>query len=158
VPEWEPDDVRSVREADALHSEIALKRREQILHAAIGIITEEGLQNLSLSKIEERAKMSRGQLTYYFPTKEDILLGVFDRVLVMMFEQAKASASPLSDPAAKPWDRLQHLLEAVHTKPPMFPAFPILQYTFLSQIGHREDFRLRLSRLYEGWRDGMGQD
>ena len=31
-------------------------------------------------------------------------------------------------------------------------GFHALQYTFLSQISHRADFRLRLSALYEEWR------
>ncbi len=56
-------------------------RREQIVEAAIAVITERGLQNFSLSEIEKKAGMSRGQLTYYFPAKEDILLAVFDRLL-----------------------------------------------------------------------------
>ena len=37
-------------------------------------------------------------------------------------------------------------------KPALNPEFGSLQYTFLSQIGHREDFRLRLAKLYEEWR------
>ncbi len=57
-------------------------RREQIVEAAVAIIAEQGIQNLSLSEIEKRAGMSRGQLTYYFPSKEDILLAVFDRPLL----------------------------------------------------------------------------
>jgi hypothetical protein len=32
------------------------------------------------------------------------------------------------------------------------PEFGSLHYTFLSQIGHREDFRQRLAKLYEEWR------
>jgi hypothetical protein len=37
-----------------------------------------------------------------------------------------------------------------------------LQYTFLSQLRHRPDFRQRLATLYEGWRtqlaDGLAAD
>src|SRR5438270_11535626 len=66
---------------------IASIRREQIVEAAVSIIAEQGLQNLSLSEIEKKAGMSRGQLTYYFPAKEDILLAVFDRLIRMMHER-----------------------------------------------------------------------
>ena len=62
------------------HGDVARARREQIIEAAVRVITSRGLHNLSLSKIESWAGMKRGQLTYYFPTKEDILLGVFDRM------------------------------------------------------------------------------
>src|SRR5690349_17135709 len=68
-------------------SPIAVLRREQIVDAATAIIAEQGIQNLSLSEIEKRAGMARGQLTYYFKTKEDILLAVFDRVLQRMHER-----------------------------------------------------------------------
>lgn len=62
-------------------------RREQIVEAAVAIIAEQGLQNLSLSEIEQKAGMSRGQLTYYFHAKEDILLAVFDRVLELAYQR-----------------------------------------------------------------------
>src|SRR4051812_48325757 len=64
-------------------SDIAVQRREQIIEAAVAVIAEQGLHKLSLSEIETRAGMCRGQLTYYFPTKEAILLAVFDRMMVM---------------------------------------------------------------------------
>src|SRR5436309_663739 len=62
-------------------------RREQIIEAAVAVITEQGIQNLSLSEIENKAGMSRGQLTYYFRVKEDILLAVFDRLLQLMYQR-----------------------------------------------------------------------
>ena len=53
--------------------DIASIRRAEIVEAAVAVIAEKGLQNLSLSQIEKKAGMSRGQLTYYFPTKEDLV-------------------------------------------------------------------------------------
>ena len=66
---------------------IAEIRRAEIVEAAAGVIAEQGIQRLSLSEIETRIGMSRGQLTYYFKTKEDILLAVLDRMLALMNEQ-----------------------------------------------------------------------
>ena len=135
-------------------------RREQIVQAAVSIIAEQGLQNLSLSEIEKKAGMSRGQLTYYFHTKEDILLAVFDRLIEMMHERAghgRADGAALRL-RAEGWDRLSFLLKKLLLEPPAFPEFGPLQYTFLSQMGHREDFRLRLANLYEEWRDYMARD
>ena len=65
-------------------SEVGKLRRGQIVEAAVAVIAEQGLQHLSLSEIETRAGMSRGQLMYYFPTKEDILLAAFDRLIRML--------------------------------------------------------------------------
>jgi AcrR family transcriptional regulator len=135
-------------------SVIARGRRHQIIEAAVAIITEQGIQNLSLSEIESRAGMSRGQLTYYFPTKEDILLAVFDRLVQLTHERIGVPSGPSGEPPGG-WELVEHLLTKLLTEPPVSPEFGCLQYTFLSQISHREDFRKRLATLYEQWRSGM---
>ncbi|HMC89417.1 MAG TPA: TetR/AcrR family transcriptional regulator [Gemmataceae bacterium] len=130
------------------------KQREKIVEAAVSTITARGLQNLSLSEIEKRAGMARGQLTYYFPTKEEILLAVFDRLVVLMHQ--RIGQPPGANGAeATAWGWVQHLFEKLLTQPPVSPEFGCLQYTFLSQIGHRKVFRRRLATLYEAWRSNM---
>src|SRR5271169_4586711 len=90
--------------------DIGSVRRQQIVDAAVAIITEQGLQNLSLSEIENRAGMSRGQLTYYFPAKEDILLAVFDRLLQLMYQRiGEPEGRPGSPSGGREW--VQHLLD-----------------------------------------------
>jgi AcrR family transcriptional regulator len=140
--------MRNVRHA------LASLRREQIVEAAVAVITEQGIQNLSLSEIEQRAGMSRGQLTYYFKAKEDILLAVFDRLVTLMHQRVGTPAGEGGSEASG-WDWIRHLLESLLTRPPVGREFGCLQYTFLSQIGHREDFRQRLATLYDAWRSNM---
>jgi AcrR family transcriptional regulator len=139
-------------------SEVAARRRAQIVEAAVAIIAEKGLQKLSLSAIERRAGMSRGQLTYYFPAKENILLAVFDRLLELMLRRADGKEGPPCALEGRGWERLQHFLTFFLLTPPEAPEFHALQYTFLSQIGHREDFRARLASLYEDWRGRMAAE
>lgn len=129
-------------------------RRAQIVEAAAAIIAEQGLQNLSLSEIEKRAGMSRGQLTYYFPSKESILLAVFDHLLQMTYQ--RIGTPPGTDCAKMSgWDWTRHLMERIISQGPVNTDFHALQYTFLSQISHREDFRRRLASLYEEWRTNL---
>ncbi len=135
---------------------IAGIRREQIVEAAAAIITEQGIQNLSLSEIEKKAGMSRGQLTYYFRTKEDILLAVFDRLVALMHDRVGEPVCPAGQEVGA-WEWIQHLLRKILITPPMHPQFGCLQYTFLSQIAHRNDFREKLAGLYRYWREEMGQ-
>src|SRR5262249_997157 len=104
-------------------------RREQIVEAAVAVITAQGLQNLSLSAIEKRAGMSRGQLTYYFPAKEDILLAVFDHLLSLLKERARTATSTPCHLGGSAWDRLRHFLTYVVLDPPSMPEFHALQYT-----------------------------
>jgi AcrR family transcriptional regulator len=133
--------------------DVAGIRREQIVEAAVAVITEQGLQNLSLSEIEKKAAMSRGQLTYYFPSKEEILLAVFDRLVVLMYQRIGTPDGPSDQHGG--WDWIEHLFQKLLRQPPVSPEFGCLQYTFLSQIGHRKDFRERLATLYEEWRTNM---
>src|SRR5947209_20396098 len=103
-------------------SPLAILRREQIVDAATAIIAEQGIQNLSLSEIEKKAGMSRGQLTYYFRTKEDILLAVFDRLVALMHERVGEPVCP-SGREADAWEWIQHLLQKILTSPPVHPQF-----------------------------------
>jgi AcrR family transcriptional regulator len=130
-------------------------RREQIIDAAVAIIAEQGLQNLSLSEIENRVGMSRGQLTYYFKAKEDILLAVFDRLVELMCQQHGPAEKNGRWPAQKWLELVEMILGLILQQPPANPAFDVLQFTFLAQIGHRADFRGRLASLYEEWRTHM---
>src|SRR5262249_3163942 len=136
-------------------------RREQIVEAAMSIIAQQGIQHLSLSEIEAQARMSRGQLTYYFRTKEDILLAVFQRVVELMRRriespgEVEAQADPCRFADLGAWELARHILEKILTEPPPNPAFGALQHTFLAQINHREDFRQALAQLYELWRADM---
>src|SRR3954447_23673972 len=106
--------------------DIASIRREQIVEAAVAVIAEQGLQNLSLSEIEKRAGMSRGQLTYYFPSKEDILLAVFDRLLLLMKQRAQQGDCPFGR-EQDPWQRVQRFLEVFLLQPPDMREFHSLQ-------------------------------
>jgi AcrR family transcriptional regulator len=133
-------------------------RREQIVEAAVGIIAERGIQHLSLSEIETRVGMSRGQLTYYFKTKEAILLSVFDRLVELIHQRQgqdkRAGEAARWEPQS--WEEVvQWVLGKILEQPPANPEFGALQHTFLSQISHREDYRLRLASLYGAWRGHM---
>src|SRR6476660_9033568 len=105
--------------------DIGTIRREQIVDAAVAVIAEQGLQNLSLSEIEKKVGMSRGQLTYYYRAKEDILLAVFDRLVDMMCRQGKPDLKPEEHDFAKlPWlDVVRKLLEMILQQPPAHPEF-----------------------------------
>jgi AcrR family transcriptional regulator len=141
-------------------SEVALTRREQILDAAEAIIAGHGIQKLSLGQIEQRADMSRGQLTYYFPTKESILLAVYDRMLRRMIRERMQSDGP-KPMTGRAWECLQHGLNkhlASDWPTPDAKELFSLLFTFLAQMGHRTDYRKRLAQWYSEWRSFIAAD
>ena len=153
-PSWDKSPVRL--------SEVAQRRRNEVMDAAEAIIAGEGIHKLSLAQVEERAGMSRGQLTYYFPTKESILLAVYERMLRRMIQDVMAGdgPKPMTGRAA---ECFQHALAGHLGLDPANPPekkkelFSLL-YTFLAQMGHREDYRKRLSEMYRGWREHIAAD
>ncbi|MED4128876.1 TetR/AcrR family transcriptional regulator [Shouchella miscanthi] len=52
---------------------IADARKEQIITAAIAVLTEIGYVNTSLSKIAKKANISTGLISYHFSGKEDLM-------------------------------------------------------------------------------------
>lgn len=136
--------------------DIASLRREQIVEAAVRVLVAHGIDKCSLSAIEEEAGMSRGQLTYYFPAKEDILLAVFDHMVGTMRQRVGMKSCDGFDQSG--WEMTQHLLQMLLSATTPNPAFGPLQHTFLAQVSHREDFRQRLAALYEEWRTHMAEN
>jgi AcrR family transcriptional regulator len=142
-------------------SDVAQRRREEIMDAAEAIIAGEGIHKLSLGRIEEKlGGMSRGQLTYYFPNKESILLAVYERMLRRMIAEALAGDGP-KPMAGQARECMQHAftrhLSHGGTTEKAKDLFSLL-YTFLAQMSHREDYRQRLSEMYAGWREFLAAD
>lgn len=143
-------------------SEVARRRRDEVMDAAEAIIAGQGIDQLSLAKIEERAGMSRGQLTYYFPTKESILLAVHERMLRRMIREFTASDGP-KPMTGRAWDCFRHVLGGhlgLHSVNPYARGKDMfsLLYTFLAQMGHREDYRNRLSEMSRTRREMIAAD
>lgn len=145
---------RTARRTVSRRIDIGAIRREQIVQAAADIIASQGIQNLSLSAIESATGMSRGQLTYYFATKEEILLAVFDRTVRLMQERMAAGEPGDHGGNGDVTSLIESLLSRLLMRP-IAADFTQLQYSFLAQTGFRDDFRRRLASLYEQWRGHM---
>lgn len=57
-------------------------RRQQILDTAKQILLDGGAEALVLRDIAERLGITHGNLQYYFRTKQDLLVAIFDREIV----------------------------------------------------------------------------
>ena len=56
-------------------------RKEQIVSTAIAAIAENGYINTPLSEIARRAGISKGVISYYFGSKDDLIRDVIERIL-----------------------------------------------------------------------------
>jgi AcrR family transcriptional regulator len=63
------------------NEELRAKSRERILAAALDVFAEKGYEAASISDVTERAGVSRGLVTYYFPGKTKLAAELLDRWL-----------------------------------------------------------------------------
>lgn len=59
----------------------SLKAQDIICRAAIACLCELGYAETSISRVVERAGVSKGALQHHFPTKEDLITTVTDRLI-----------------------------------------------------------------------------
>jgi AcrR family transcriptional regulator len=120
--------------------DVGAVRRSQIVEAARRVIRAKGIQGASLAEIEQEAGISRGVLTYHFPTKDSIILAVFDATIERMREHGPHHGSTTVG-----WDRFREMCRYILFEKPQDDDFDCLLYTFLAQMSHRADIRKRLA-------------
>jgi AcrR family transcriptional regulator len=75
-------------------------RRAILLDAAIAAVREGGYAALTQPKVAARAGMSQSHLTYYFPTRSDLVTAVAERIVSAQLTRLEAQEVPLSREAA----------------------------------------------------------
>ena len=70
---------------------IEAARKAQLIAAALETIGELGFANASLARIAERARISKGVIGYYFPSKDDLVRAVVDSFYLTGHEQMMAT-------------------------------------------------------------------
>lgn len=61
--------------------ELADRRKDALVKAGYAEIVEKGVQTVTIDSVVARAGSSKGGALYYFPTKEDLLIGVLEWLL-----------------------------------------------------------------------------
>ena len=78
-----------------------LKRRDQLIQAAIDATVEVGFARTSVAEVARRAGVSKGVVTYHFAAKNDLIQAVIADVLASMKEYIEprlVAAEPLAFP------------------------------------------------------------
>jgi len=78
-------------------------KREDVLKKAAELIARQGFDGTSMRDIAAAVNMLPGSLYYHFPSKEDMLLAIHERVVGDMTEEVQQAVSKGNDP----WDRLE---------------------------------------------------
>ena len=60
--------------------DVSEERKDQILDAAAVVFAEKGVHESRMDDIVEKSGLSKGSLYWYFKSKDEILLGIFERM------------------------------------------------------------------------------
>lgn len=78
-------------------------KREKVLTKAAELIARQGFDGTSMRDIAAAVGMLPGSLYYHFPSKEDLLIDIHERVVTGMTDRVLAALDGVSDP----WERVE---------------------------------------------------
>src|SRR5436305_2226328 len=68
------------KKTDPIQTVLADARRNQILDAATNVFAEKGFHDATIRQVAKRAGIADGTIYLYFKSKDDLLLGILDRL------------------------------------------------------------------------------
>jgi AcrR family transcriptional regulator len=78
-------------------------KREEVIRKASALIARHGFDGTSMRDIAAAVDMLPGSLYYHFPSKDDMLRAIHERVVTDMVADTEAAIAQGTDP----WDRLE---------------------------------------------------
>jgi AcrR family transcriptional regulator len=89
-----------------------LDKRGRILDAATAVVGESGMANFTQPRVAARAGLRQSHLTYYFPTRDDLVAALAERVVTLRLEATQATLDAENPLAAL----VDLLLDPHHTR------------------------------------------
>lgn len=83
-------------------------KREEVLMKAAALMARNGFDGTSMRDIAAAVDMLPGSLYYHFPSKEDMLLAIHERVVADMTQRVEAAIAT----GATPWERIENAAAA----------------------------------------------
>lgn len=91
--------------------------REQILHAALHLLVEQGYRAMTMRRIAAQCGIQLGNLTYHFPTREDLVQALLEAVISSYeIEFDPIVRMPGIPPEQRLFDLCALILEDIRTK------------------------------------------
>lgn len=127
-------------------------REEALVKAAAAAIADLGLANVRVSDIAERAGIGTGHVTYYFPSKDDLLMLAIRRSEEELHERIASEVERIADP----WKRLRSLIELAMADGPGDPGW-VLWFDVWSRAAVVPEVASGSSELETWWRTSLDE-
>jgi AcrR family transcriptional regulator len=127
----------------------AKPRREEVLDAVVGVISERGIESTRFTDISRAVGVAVSTLQYWFGSREDMLVEAF----LHMNRRDVDRIQEISKLDADPWRRLEHLIRfdlGLGEEPRTVDRRSWLE--FWSSAVRDEELREESKRVYAWWR------
>lgn len=128
------------------------ERELSVVTAAAELISEQGLAQLRMADVAERAGMSVGHVTYYFPSKTELLI----RAIRQSEEQFQSDVVAALQRHRDPWSRLVTLIELAAAVGPRDPGW-LLWFEVWANAAVDEAVAEVQAQLDGWWRQQMSE-
>jgi|SRR5208283_3192513 AcrR family transcriptional regulator len=118
-------------------------RRGQIIDAALREISAKGMSKITVESIAKAAGLSKGGVTYYFKSKNDICEAAFKTFFDIIFQRSKDNMDLCSDPLS----RILSFGWLYNWEDPDVPIGYPLNFYFMAEACHNESYRA----FYHEW-------
>lgn len=125
--------------------DVSEERKDQILDAASEVFIEKGFQKARMDDIVEKSGLSKGTLYWYFKSKDDIVIGIFERVFSREARDLKVLLS--ADGSAT--DRIMQYTDRVTQDVKHVLRFASMFYEFIS-LAFRNKYFKKAFKYYLG--------
>ncbi|MCK4502022.1 MAG: TetR/AcrR family transcriptional regulator [Desulfuromonadales bacterium] len=118
-------------------------RKEQIFAGALKIISEQGTQNVTLDHVSKACGFSRGGITYYYSSKDELFKDVFAYFFERFFDQFETRLRETKDPYEK---LLSFAWLYAEDNPDLSIGYPLF-FECMSLANYNEEY----SKIYDRW-------
>jgi AcrR family transcriptional regulator len=136
--------------------ELTQKRKSQILRAAYTIIAERGYENITVQDIATQAGFSKGIIYYYFSSKEDVMVSLFDSILRVIDRNFASTIKNHPEPREQMERVLRMSFDLVHKHKEFYHVMMVFwsqvtQKTLMSDLNATlfQRYRRELARIAE---------
>ncbi|MDN5351710.1 MAG: TetR/AcrR family transcriptional regulator [Clostridiales bacterium] len=134
-------------------SERELRPEERILEAALDVVMEKTISGTRMHLIAQKVEMVQSNLHYYFKTKEDLLIGLQNKVLRKCHELRAMDRKDAEDTLEAQLDiffnQKRQFLER-------YQKYDFAEVDFWVQAQTNERIRTAFAESFSGWRADIG--
>jgi AcrR family transcriptional regulator len=128
--------------------ELRSRRENQITRAAYEIIAKNGYENITVQDIADHAGFSKGIVYYYFKSKDDVMVSLFDSVIAVIDNRFAEVRRHSPEPRRQLENVIKISLDIVNEHIEFYRVIMV----FWSQIHHKQFMKEINAKLFSHWR------